>query len=87
MSFISLGIATATTTPFILSPTQQTWLIITGHNSTASLNGMWLYRPGTGYMFHLSRETSTVTITGSASGQITVKTDGGTVNVYACPIG
>ena len=45
----------------ITLPGVDTYLILTAHNSTATLNGMWIYRPGNSTLWAI-REASSISI-------------------------
>lgn len=65
---------------FTLPYSGCSYLIITGNNSTAGLNGIWIARMGNNTLFKLAGGAN-VTITASGNNTITVVTTSGTVNV------
>lgn len=65
-------------------PHTGTWLLVTGHNSTAGANGIWILRTGGNLAVKIGGGGNvTVTLSGTS---LTVKSTGGTVGVYACHI-
>lgn len=64
----------------ITLPSSGTYLILTGHNSTSNLNGMWIYRPGNSAIWAI-REASGVTITANGT-SIKITASSGTPNCY-----
>lgn len=65
-------------------PYAGTWLLVTGHNSTAGANGIWILRTGGNLAVKIGGGGNvTVTLSGTS---LTVKSTGGTVGVYACHI-
>lgn len=61
-------------------PAAGTYILVTGHNSTAALNGIWIVRTDANAAFRLAGGGNvTVTVSGTS---VTVKTTSGTVNVY-----
>ena len=75
-----LGSASSSGVTFYLE-TGRTYIIITGHNSTAEANGLWIARLGGQSVFSLCGG-SAVTVTAGNS-TVRVVTNGVTVNVYA----
>lgn len=65
---------------FTLPVTKGCYLIVTGHNSTAGANSIWIARMGSNNMFKLAGG-SNITITASGNNTITVTSSGGSVNV------
>ena len=74
-------------------PRDGTFLCVTGHNATYSLNTLWILRTGAaagGGVWLIGAggtpttpgTQSTVTITNMGDRQFKFKTDGGTANVY-----
>ena len=81
---IELGSASADGAAFTL-PSNGTYLLITGHNSTAGLNGIHIVRTSGNTAFKVAGAANiTVTVSGT---RLLVKTGGGTVNVYAVKLG
>ena len=81
---IELGNASAGGAAFTL-PSAGTYLLITGHNSTAGLNGIHIVRTSGNTAFKVAGAANiTVTVSGTI---VTVKTSSGTVNVYAVKLG
>ena len=61
-------------------PSEGTYVLVTGHNSTPALNGIWIVRTGGNAAFKLAGGGNvTVTVSGTT---LTVTTTAGTVNVY-----
>ena len=80
----TLGFAGAGGTTFRL-PYTGTWLLVTGHNSTAGANSIWILRTGGNTAFKMcGGQYITVTVSGTS---VTVKSSNGTVGVYASWIG
>ena len=93
----SLGSFNATASSVTL-PSSGTWLIITGHNSTSSLNTMWIVRTSGNSVFGLaSAGTGSAGISGyTMCGTVGLKCSGttltgqtvaGSVNVYGIRLG
>ena len=81
---IELGSASTGGAAFTL-PSDGTYLLITGHNSTAALNGIHIVRTSGNTAFKVAGAANiTVTVSGT---RLLVKTNGGTVNVYAVKLG
>ena len=81
---IELGTASTDGAAFTL-PSAGTYLLITGHNSTAGLNGIHIVRTSGNKAFKVAGAANiTVTVSGTI---VTVKTNGGTANVYAVKLG
>ena len=81
---IELGSASTDGAAFTL-PSAGTYLLITGHNSTAGLNGIHIVRTSGNTAFKVAGAANiTVTVSGT---RLLVKTNGGTVNVYAVKLG
>ena len=81
---IELGSASTGGAAFTL-PSAGTYLLITGHNSTAGLNGIHIVRTSGNAAFKVAGAANiTVTVSGT---RLLVKTNGGTVNVYAVKLG
>lgn len=81
---IELGSASTGGTAFTL-PSAGTYLLVTGHNSTAGLNGIHIVRTSGNTAFKVAGAANiTVTVSGT---RLIVKTNGGTVNVYAVKLG
>lgn len=75
----TLGTAGSGGTTFTL-PHTGTWLLVTGHNSTAGSNSVWIVRTGGNNAFKMGGGANiTVTVSGRS---VTVKSTGGTVGVY-----
>lgn len=61
-------------------PAEGTYILVTAHNSTPALNGIWIVRTGGNTAFRLAGGGNvTVTVSGTT---LTVTTTAGTVNVY-----
>ena len=81
---IELGSASTGGAAFTL-PSAGTYLLITGHNSTAGLNGIHIVRTSGNAAFKVAGAANiTVTVSGT---RLLVKTNGGTANVYAVKLG
>ena len=81
---IELGNASTGGAAFTL-PSAGTYLLITSHNSTAGLNGIHIVRTSGNTAFKVAGAANiTVTVSGT---RLLVKTNGGTVNVYAVKLG
>lgn len=81
---IELGSASTGGATFTL-PSDGTYLLVTGHNSTAGLNGIHIVRTSGNAAFKVAGAANiTVTVSGT---RLLVKTNGGTVNVYAVKLG
>ena len=82
--FQQVGAATAT--PLVVTlPSATTYLMITGHNSTAALNSIWIIRAGASRAFRVACASSTCNVTVSFTNSTTLSiktTDGGTANIY-----
>lgn len=75
-----LGASSTTSTSYTLA-SSHTHLLLTGHNSTPALNGLWIVRPGGNTAFNLSGGGNvTVTVSGTT---LTLKTSAGTINAWA----
>ena len=81
---IELGSASTDGAAFTL-PSAGTYLLITGHNSTAGLNGIHIVRTSGNTAFKVAGAAN-ITVTVSDT-RLLVKTNGGTVNVYAVKLG
>ncbi len=82
-AIIHLGYASTTAVSFNKPVASAPLLVISAHNSTAGLNGIWLVG-GTGTCFKLAGGAN-VTITGTSTA-ISVKTTAGSANIYALPL-
>lgn len=81
---IELGSASTGGAAFTL-PSAGTYLLITGHNSTAGLNGIHIVRTSGNAAFKVAGAANiTVAVSGTI---VTVKTSSGTANVYAVKLG
>ena len=81
---IELGNASTGGAAFTL-PSAGTYLLVTGHNSTAGLNGIHIVRTSGNTAFKVAGAANiTVTVSGT---RLLVKTNGGTANVYAVKLG
>lgn len=81
---IELGSASTGGAAFTL-PSAGTYLLVTGHNSTAGLNGIHIVRTSGNTAFKVAGAANiTVTVSGT---RLLVKTNGGTANVYAVKLG
>ena len=81
---IELGSASTDGAAFTL-PSAGTYLLVTGHNSTAGLNGIHIVRTSGNAAFKVAGAANiTVTVSGT---RLLVKTNGGTVNVCAVKLG
>ena len=81
---MELGSASTGGATFTL-PSDGTYLLVTGHNSTAGLNGIHIVRTSGNAAFKVAGAANiTVTVSGT---RLLVKTNGGTVNVYAVKLG
>lgn len=81
---IELGSASTGGAAFTL-PSAGTYLLVTGHNSTAGLNGIHIVRTSGNTAFKVAGAANiTVTVSGT---RLIVKAGGGTVNVYAVKLG
>ena len=81
---IELGNASTGGAAFTL-PSAGTYLLITGHNSTAGLNGIHIVRTSGNTAFKVAGAANiTVTVSGT---RLLVKTNGGTATVYAVKLG
>ena len=81
---IELGSASTGGAAFTL-PSAGTYLLITGHNSTAGLNGIHIVRTSGNTAFKVAGAAN-ITVTVSDT-RLLVKTGGGTANVYAVKLG
>lgn len=81
---IELGNASTGGAAFTL-PSAGTYLLITGHNSAAGLNGIHIVRTSGNTAFKVAGAAN-ITVTVSDT-RLLVKTNGGTVNVYAVKLG
>lgn len=79
-------VGSATATPLVVTlPAASSYLMITGHNSTAALNSIWIIRAGGSRAHRVACGASTcnVTVTFTNSTTLSIKTtDGGTANIY-----
>lgn len=66
----------------ITVPTKGTYLLVTGHNSTPSLNTQWIVRTGGNTAFKISGTGTMVSVKVSDKNKILVKTTSGHPNVY-----
>ena len=81
---IELGNASTGGAAFTL-PSAGTYLLVTGHNSTAGLNGIHIVRTSGNTAFKVAGAANiTVTVSGT---RLLVKTNGGTATVYAVKLG
>ena len=81
---IELGNASTGGAAFTL-PSAGTYLLVTGHNSTAGLNGIHIVRTSSNTAFKVAGAANiTVAVSGTT---VTVKTSSGTANVYAVKLG
>ena len=81
---IELGNASTGGAAFTL-PSAGTYLLVTGHNSTAGLNGIHIVRTSGNTAYKVAGAANiTVAVSGTT---VTVKTSSGTANVYAVKLG
>lgn len=69
----------------ITLPGVDTYLILTAHNSTSQLNGMWIYRPGNSTLWAI-REASSISIDKNGY-NIKVTSSAGTPSCMYCRLG
>ncbi len=83
VSWRSLGTASTSGTTFALGES-GTWLLLTGHSGSASLNGLWVVRTGGNVVYNLAGGGAvTVSVSGTS---LTLTTTSGTVDVWACKL-